>query len=299
MPSLRSRPRRAPLVSLVLCTKNGMPFVRDALTSVAGQTYDRFELVVQDAVSTDGTPDAIREAGIPRTRMVSTPDGGIGDAYNRAFGRCRGSIVGTIDADNVLERDAVEQAVALFAEHPDAAAVYGAAKMIDEHGVGDGEFVPGEFDRAALMRCELVPPFGQAFFSKRVCGSKLRFDPRLATCADFDLWLRLSHLPVIRTETVVGSVRLSGRSMTRRAANYDQFCADKLSALDWHVARHPELAPDRDEAAAGIYCWAAESLIDLEGDSDGYRAALANAEALAPTYERVARARELASCAAS
>ena len=175
----------------------------------------------------------------------------------------------------------------LFGAHPDAAAIYGAARMIDEEGHEVGLFVPAEFDGHALMRCELVPPFAQSFFSRHVCGTELRFDPGLKTCADFDLWLRLSHLSIRRTEEVFGSVRLSEKSMSRGPENYEQFCADKLEALDHHVARRQDLAAERDEAVAGIYCWAVEALLALEGSSERCRAMLECAARAAPGYERV------------
>jgi glycosyltransferase involved in cell wall biosynthesis len=264
-----------------------MPYVREAMASLERQTYRQFEVIVQDAESTDGTAEFLSALRFERLEVVVEPDGGIGDAYNRAFARCSGAIVTTLDADNLLERDALNRAVEFFGEHPDSAAIYGAAEMIDAEGRSTGVFVPAEFDVHAVMRCELVPPFAQSFFSPQVCGSELRFDPRLKTCADFDLWLRLSHLPIGRTEAVIGTVRHSPKSMTRGAENYEQFCTDKLDALDRHVVRRPELAGERDEAAAGIYCWAADSLLALEGPSERFRTMLERADKTAPGYERV------------
>jgi glycosyltransferase involved in cell wall biosynthesis len=264
-----------------------MPYVREAMASLERQTHRHFEVVVQDAESTDGTREFLSALSFDRLDVVVEPDGGIGDAYNRAFARCSGAIVTTLDADNLLEPDALDRAVALFGESPASAAIYGTAQMIDAEGRSAGLFAPAEFDVHALMRCELVPPFAQSFFSPRVCGSELRFDPRLKTCADFDLWLRLSHLPIRRTEGVLGSVRQSNKSMSRESGNYEQFCADKLDALDRHVARRPELASERDEAAAGIYCWAAEALLGLEGPSERCRAMLERAATAAPSYKGV------------
>jgi glycosyltransferase involved in cell wall biosynthesis len=264
-----------------------MPYVREAIASLGRQTYPTFEVIVQDAESSDGTVEFLSALPFERLKIVSEPDCGIGDAYNRAFARCSGTIVTTLDADNLLEHDALEQAVELFDEDPGAAALYGAARMIDGEGSPAGRFVPAEFDVHAVMRCELVPPFAQSFFSPRVCASELRFDPRLKTCADFDLWLRLSQLPIRRTEDVLGTVRQSDKSMTQGPENYEQFCADKLDALDRHVARRPELAAERNEAAAGIYCWAAESLFALEGPSERFRAMLERAVSAAPGYGRL------------
>ncbi len=280
-------PRRGPLLSVVVCTKNGMPYLTEAMASLERQTYGHFEVIVQDAESTDGTVEFISARPFERLEVVSEPDGGIGDAYNRAFVRCSGAIVTTLDADNLLEADALERAVDLFGANAGSAAIYGAAQIIDAEGRSAGVFAPAEFDLHAVMRCELVPPFAQSFFSPRMCGSELRFDPELKTCADFDLWLRLSQLPIRRTEDVLGTVRHSANSMSRRAGNYEQFCADKLAALDRHVERRSELAGERDEAAAGIYCWAAEALIGLEGPSERARELLGRAATIAASYERL------------
>ena len=286
MRSLLSRLRR-PLVSVVVCTKNGMPYVREAMASLERQTYRRFEVVVQDAASEDGTAEFLSALPFDRLEVVSEPDGGIGDAYNRAVGRCSGTIVTTLDADNLLEPHALERAVAHHTEHPAAAAFYGAVQMLDADAAPLRVFVPQAFDRSALMRCELVPPLSTSFFSRPACGAELRFDESLKTCADFDLWLRLSDRQIVRTEEVLGGTRLSTKSMTRDPSRYEQFCRDKIAALERYLQRRPELADERAESVGGIYCWAAESLLALEGPSERCRTMITRAATAAPRYERV------------
>lgn len=268
-----------------------MPHIRDAMASLERQTYRRFEVVVQDAASIDGTVEFLSALPFNRLEVVSEPDGGIGDAYNRAFGRCSGVIVTTLDSDNLLEPDALERAVALYREHPRAAALYGAVQLMDADADPLELFVPKPFDIAALMRCELVPPFSSSFFSPSVCDAEFRCDASLETCADFDLWLRLADHEIVCTEQVLGRTRLSDGSMTRNPRRYEQFCRDKITALENHLARHPELAAQRTEAVAGIYCWAAESLLALEGPSERCRTMLDRAATAAPSYERVERAK--------
>src|SRR6476619_6234805 len=117
-----------PLVSLILCVKNGLPYLPQALASVERQSYRHFELVVQDCLSTDGTLDLIRAfRGAPHVALESANDGGIGPAYNRAVSRCRGEIIGTIDADNLLADNALDLAVDYLTRHADCAVVYGSA----------------------------------------------------------------------------------------------------------------------------------------------------------------------------
>jgi glycosyltransferase involved in cell wall biosynthesis len=121
MPSPHSLLRRKPRFSIVLATKNGMPFVREAVASLEAQTRDDYEVGIQDAESTDGTAEFRSQLCLPSVRMASEPDSGLGDAYNRAFPRCRGEIVGILDADNLLVPNALETVEALFLRRPSPA----------------------------------------------------------------------------------------------------------------------------------------------------------------------------------
>src|SRR5438093_1266207 len=113
-----------PLVSIILCVRNGMPYVRDALESVRALSYSNYELIVQDGASTDGTLEYLKRLkGFRRLSVVSEPDSGIGQGFNRALQRCHGEIVGSVDADNRLQSDALEHVVAKFAQSPNTSVV--------------------------------------------------------------------------------------------------------------------------------------------------------------------------------
>jgi glycosyltransferase involved in cell wall biosynthesis len=287
-----------PRISLILCVKDGMPFLPEALASVAAQTYRSFELVVQDAASRDGSVEVIRtQDGIPGLDLVSQPDGGIGDAYNRALARCRGAIVGSIDSDNLLEPDALEQIAAFFDDRPDVAAVYGGSNMVEADGTLLYPWMPSEFDLLRLLTCELVPPFAVSFFNRSVCGGRLRFDPSLATCADFELWLGLSDLPIVRLDRILGSTRLSDASMTRRTSTYDRYVADKTTALQRYFGsldENPVTVAVYSRAVAGLHLWAAASVYDIErARTPQFEEYLERALALDPDSERAAALREL------
>jgi glycosyltransferase involved in cell wall biosynthesis len=275
-----------------------MPFVREAVASLEAQTFDDYELVIQDAVSTDGTAEFLRELRLPRVDMVSEPDGGLGDAYNRAFPRCSGEIVGTLDADNLMLPDALETVDGLFRRQHAAVAMYGAVSMIDDAGRELRTFVPAEFDQRALMRCELVPPFSTSYFHRRRCGPELRGDDSLTAAQDFELWLRLSDREIERTTTVLGATRISHKSMTWNAENYERFCAEKIDALERFLTARPRLSTERDAAVAGIYCWSAESILEVEGPGSRFESFLERAAAVRPTYERLEHLRERATEAA-
>jgi glycosyltransferase involved in cell wall biosynthesis len=294
MPSLKGPLHRRPRFSIVLATKNGMPFVREAVASLEAQTLDDFEVVIQDAASTDGTAEFLQKLHLSNVRFASEPDSGLGDAYNRAFARCRGEIIGILDSDNLLASNALEAVDALFRRHPAAVAIYGAVTMIDASGQQVGSFVPAAFDQRALMGCELVPPFSSSFFHRHRCGPELRCDASLAACQDFELWLRLSDRKIVRSTTVLGATRLSHKSMSRNAENYERFCAQKIGALEGFIADRRRLQPERSRAITGIYCWAAESILDIEGPGPRFESFVDRAAALCPEDERLERVRDQA-----
>ena len=129
------------------------------MASVRAQTYRDFELVVQDAKSSDGTVEYLRTIDDFAIDLVSEPDAGHGDAYNRALRRVRGEIVGTIDADNLLQPSSLADAVAYIDEHPGCAAVVGAAMVVTEDGALSWMVTPEAWDLEQIMRAEIVPRF--------------------------------------------------------------------------------------------------------------------------------------------
>ncbi len=268
-----------------------MPYLPEAVESVAAQSYRNFELIVQDGGSTDGTLEFLQRVnGIPAIQIQSEADSGVGQARNRAIQRCSGEIVGIIDADNLMEKDVLREVVDSFEKNQDCAAIYGAAKLVDSEGRCRKLFQPECFDLLRLMKCDLVPPFGTSFFSRNVCGEELRFDESLKTCEDFDLWLRISHLRIAATQSILGSARLSEKSMTYRTETYEQFCKDKIAALEHYLARYeqyPFMEIIYRLSVAGIYSWAAKHILESEGPSKKADEFFEKADAIDPSSDQL------------
>lgn len=281
------------LVSIILNVKNGMPYVKEALNSVANQTYKNFEVVVQDGESTDGTLEFINSyKKIKNVKLNSEKDSGKAQGCNRAIERAKGTIIGIINADDLLEKTAVATAVKYFSLDPTLAAIYGGNKMVDQEGNYLETFCPGDFDLLKLMRCELVPTGNGSFYSKKGCKGQLWVDESLKSAADFDLWLRIADLPVIRTKNILASTRLSPKSSTCLAESYDQFCQDKIMILKKFLDRFENSIISRailQISIAGIYAWAAESIYNIEGKSKKFHYFCKKALKFDPFCERVSQ----------
>jgi GT2 family glycosyltransferase len=93
-------------VSVIVPTRNRAALLSDCLRSLRSQDYpmDRYEIVVVDDGSTDGTRDVVRavaEAGGGTVRLVSQPASGINAARNRGIGKAAGELVCFVDDDVV------------------------------------------------------------------------------------------------------------------------------------------------------------------------------------------------------
>jgi glycosyltransferase involved in cell wall biosynthesis len=122
---------RPPLVSIVTIFKDAERFLDEAVDSVFAQTEPRWELLLVDDGSTDGSSEsarrhAARHAG--RVRYLEHEghrNRGMSASRNLGISHARGEYVALLDSDDVWLPRRLEEALAGFAAHPEAALVYG------------------------------------------------------------------------------------------------------------------------------------------------------------------------------
>jgi len=121
----------APRVSAVIVFLDEERFLGEAIESVLDQTFARWELLLVDDGSTDGSSEvargyAARHPG--RIRYVEHEEHrnlGMSASRNRAIQEARGEYVAWLDGDDVWLPPKLERHVALLDAHPRAAMVYG------------------------------------------------------------------------------------------------------------------------------------------------------------------------------
>lgn len=90
-------------ISVVTTTNNSAATIRDTLESVLSQTYQDWELIIEDGLSQDGTLSIVREyepRGGGRIRIFSEKDDGLYDAMNRGIARATGDVIGILNSDD-------------------------------------------------------------------------------------------------------------------------------------------------------------------------------------------------------
>ena len=179
-----------PRVSIIIPCLNGERYLAEALSSALAQTHDNVEVVFIDDGSTDGSLAIAR--GFPQVTVLSQPNAGISVARNAGMDASEGEYVLFLDADDRLARGAVRDHLAGFAAAPDAAMVYGAARIIDAAG-GVIEQQPAStgYMRREEMLVRDTPLPSQCMYRRDAVTAAGRFVPGLRMVEDYDLQFRI------------------------------------------------------------------------------------------------------------
>ena len=127
----------APLVSIITPTYSHARYIGRCLESVLAQTEARWEQIVIDDGSTDGTAGIVEACTDPRIRLVAQPHRGIaglGDAYNLALRMARGEFVAVLEGDDFWPHDKLERQLPAF-DDPEVVLSWGLAVETDSSGL--------------------------------------------------------------------------------------------------------------------------------------------------------------------
>jgi glucosyl-dolichyl phosphate glucuronosyltransferase len=116
-------------MSIVIGTLNRRALLERSLRSLMAQTCptSRFEILVVDNGSTDGSHDVLRalEKETPNLRWVEERRRGLSNARNRGIAETQAPLVAFFDDDAIAEPNWLDVLFAVFAAEPDAGAAGG------------------------------------------------------------------------------------------------------------------------------------------------------------------------------
>ena len=175
---------------------NGMPWLPDAVASVAAQRSDvELEHLVLDGGSTDGSREWLAtHATELRFTLVAEPDRGQTDALAKGFDRATGEILGWLNADDLYEPGALAAARDAFAAGPDAVIVSGGCLLIDPASAVTGAIpMPPVSTFSELLRYPTNLPQPATLFRAEAYRAIGGLDRSYDMAMDVDLWLRLAR----------------------------------------------------------------------------------------------------------
>lgn len=234
--------------SIITPSLNQATFIERMLTSVyTWQGEVEVEHIVMDALSTDGTPELVREFARTHQRegytltLVVEKDTGQSDAINKGFRRATGDVLAWLNADDLYEPGALTTVAQVFA-NTDCGWCFGNCRIVDEHDREIRQFVTRykqwqsrRYSYGLLLANDFISQ-PAVFFTRRLYEQvgELRTDYHLAM--DYDYWLRLGALaqPVYIDEPIA-CFRWHGAS--KNGGGFQQAAHEALVIARSHAPR--------------------------------------------------------------
>jgi glycosyltransferase involved in cell wall biosynthesis len=183
-----------PDVSVIIPVWNGERCIARCLDALAAQSLapDRYEVIVVDNGSSDGTVAAVRaRSGI---KLLEEPEPGSYAARNRAIEVARGRYLAFTDADCVPERDWLEQALACAQGDPLVGVVAGRVAFF--HEITGGSEICGDYEQLFNLNQENYARAGTCATANWTSPTNIvrrlqGFDASLKSGGDFEMASRI------------------------------------------------------------------------------------------------------------
>ena len=182
------------LVSVIMPIFNSELYLKYAVESILGQTYQNLELLAIDDHTVDSTMDILNtySKNDNRIRIVHNPGKGIASALNYGIYLSKGEYIARMDSDDVAVSDRIETQVSFLEENPDVGICSAQIQLLLENGsYGDEVGYPAENDsiKLELMNdCSIAHP--TVMFRSQIMKGKWHYNAVLAE--DYDLWTRMA-----------------------------------------------------------------------------------------------------------
>jgi glycosyltransferase involved in cell wall biosynthesis len=195
-----------PSVSVVLVTYNRASLLNATIDSVLGQTMVDFELIIADDASPDGTQQVCQRRAISdnRIRYQRRPENmGMPQNLNLGILASTGKYVAILHDDDVYCSDLLREWKTCLDEHPKAAFVFNAYRVLDAQGrtrTVYRETLPRCSPGSILLESILFrrwrfdsPVWGTVMMRRSAFDRAGPFDERYGYWADVDMWMRLAE----------------------------------------------------------------------------------------------------------
>lgn len=284
-----------PLVSVLLCVRDGEAHVGEALESILGQQFQEWELVVVDDGSRDATGRLLQLVAHheARVRVVVNPVAlGLTRALNVGLDHARGRYIARLDADDLAYPARLGRQVQVLEEHPEVVLVGSQARVRESYGRLREARVPLD-DLTIRWTLLFANPFfhSAVMFRRRVRDELTRYDESFEVSQDYALWAWLLARgrgvnlgePLVTLRRHRASVSVARRAEQEAAALRVMagLVAELLPEAAWGAAElarlrvlHQEI-PDGYDPAVARLCDLAEAFGErwrlVGGDPAGWR----------------------------
>ncbi len=217
-----------PRITMVTPVYNGVRFIEDTIRSIVYQGYPNLEYIVVDGGSTDGTVDIIRKYQKHITWWTSQHDQGVYDALNTGFARGTGSIMGWLNASDLLHTSGLFVVGSVFGSLPGVEWLTGRPTRFNPNGMTvDIRGLPA-WSRSRFLAGANRYIQQESTFWRRSLWEKAgsRLDDSYRDVGDFDLWVRFfRHARLHTVDALIGGYRFHSDAISASdMLRYNQKC---------------------------------------------------------------------------
>ena len=183
-----------PTVAVIIPVHNRREYLERAVESVLKQTFKRFECIVVDDGSDDGSDRPARFTD-NRVRLIRFDmHSGVSRARNAGVAATRAPLIAFLDSDDEWKRDKLKSQLEWLTRHPHYEILQSREEWI-RNGVRVNPPAThvkreGNLFAASLERCMVTP--SSVLLTRTLFAAYGGFNESLPACEDYDLWLRIT-----------------------------------------------------------------------------------------------------------
>ena len=190
--------KKAPLVSVLLCTYNDEKYISKTIDSILVQTYDNFEFIIINDGSNDSTRLIIESYNDPRIRLINKNNTGLIDSLNLGVLLCNGDYIARIDGDDMAMKERLYTQVKYMEEHRDCSVCGTNAVYINELGHKIGvSYLPENNDEIKAYSFFNSPIIHPSVMVRSSVLKENLYSSLYPVAEDYELWLRLMNDNII------------------------------------------------------------------------------------------------------
>lgn len=213
-----ANPDSAGLVSVIIATLDCADELRGCLDSIGNQSYQRREIIAVDGGSSDGTLEVLQSERAKLAQLITGPDDGLYQAWNKGVRRARGEWLCFLGCDDRFHNRDALGALARAAADGEHRIVYGRMNLVAASGVvAETVGKPWAKARRAFLAGFMIPHPG-TLHHRSLFEQRGPFDESYRVAGDYEFVLReLIERDAGFVDRLVVDMRLGGMSVRPEA----------------------------------------------------------------------------------
>ena len=179
-------------ISIITITFNAEATLANTLNSVFRQSYKNIEHIIIDGNSKDKTLKICND--FPHiSKIISEPDKGVYDAFNKGLKTATGDIVGFLNADDIFfSEDSVNEIASAFIKN-NTDIVYGNLDYVNENGKVIRNWISKPYKKG-LEKKALMPAHPTFYCKKEIYDRIGGYNDSFKIAGDFELCMRFLNV---------------------------------------------------------------------------------------------------------